>query len=54
MEWYKSLKREQKVNIREVFELACGLSLNTALLLFSFRECMDILHDKLVIEEFDV
>lgn len=50
MKWYRSLEVKQKVRIRETFELACGLPLNYALRLFSFSECMDILHNKLVLE----
>ena len=52
MEWYKSLNRKQKAGIREAFELSCGLSLNSALMLFSFSECIDILYNKLKIEGF--
>ena len=50
MKWYKQLSKQQKLNIREVFELTCGMSLNIALMLFSFSECMDLLHQKLQME----
>lgn len=48
MMWYQKLSKQQKLKIREVFELATGLSLNNALKIFTFVECMDILHEKLV------
>lgn len=54
MEWYKTLTREQKANIREVFALATGIALNDALRLFKFRECMDLLYGKLKMEGFEI
>lgn len=51
MDWYNTLTRSQKANIREVFELACGMKLTDALKLFTFIECMDILHNKLRSEQ---
>jgi hypothetical protein len=50
MNWYKSLTRQQKVHIRECFELATGIPLNKAIQLFTFSECMDLLESKLKIE----
>jgi len=54
MKWYKSLENKQKACIRETFELATGLTLNCALKIFSFSECMDILYEKLKNEGFDI
>lgn len=54
MNWYKSLDRKAKVHIRWAFEAACGISLNDALTLFTFSECMDLLYDKLKIEGFKI
>ena len=54
MEWYKSLSRKQKVNIREVFFLATGKKLSDMIMIFSFAECMDILYFKLKLEGFDI
>jgi hypothetical protein len=50
MEWYRNLTRKQKASIREVFELACGMNLNFAVRLLSFETCMDVLHNKLIME----
>jgi hypothetical protein len=54
MKWYRSLSREQKLNIRECFEMAIGQSLNSMMRLFTFSECMDILYQKLKLEGFSV
>lgn len=54
MFWYKSLSKEQKLGVRKSFELATGISLNNAIIFFSFSECMDILYTKLKIEGFQI
>jgi hypothetical protein len=54
MEWYITLTRKQKANIRCCFEACTGMTLNQALLLFTFSEYMDILVNKLRIEGFKV
>ena len=54
MEWYRTLSVKQKVNVRECFYLACGITLNQSLKIFSFSECMDLLYSKLKIEGFSL
>lgn len=54
MNWYKTLSRQQKLKIRECFELACGITLNQSLRIFSFSECMDMLESKLKAEGFNI
>ena len=54
MEWYKKLSRQQKANIRECFEITCGISLNNALKFFTFSECMDIFYNKFKREGFAI
>lgn len=54
MKWYKTLNRKQKANIRWCFEVCTGMTLNQALMLFSFSECMDLLENKLKIEGFKI
>lgn len=54
MEWYKKLDKSKKVHIRWAFEVCTGISLNNALKLFSFSECMDLLESKLKIEGFNI
>ena len=54
MKWYKTLERKQKAHIRECFEIACGMPLNSALRLFTFSKCMDILENKLRLEGFQI
>lgn len=50
MKWYSSLPRSSKVHIRWAFEACLGMSLNSALCIFSFSECMELLYNKLKLE----
>lgn len=54
MKWYKTLNKNQKLRIREVFELSTGQKLSDMVEVFSFSECMDILYNKLKIEGFKI
>ena len=54
MKWYKSLSIDQKINAKECFELLCGMKFEQLSFLFSFAERIEIMHDKLVAEGFDV
>ena len=54
MKWYKSLPKENKVNVRNAFELATGISLNNALKVFTFSQTMDILYNKLILDGFKI
>lgn len=54
MKWYKTLNKNQKLGIREAFELSTGQRLSEMVRLFSFSECMDILYNKLKIEGFNI
>jgi hypothetical protein len=52
--WYQSLSRKQKASFRESFHLATGVQLMTAMRLFSFQECIDLLYNKLQREGFQL
>ena len=55
MDWYESLKEEQKTNLKEeAFELLTGTSYESMSKLFSHEELVKITYDKLKIEGFDV
>lgn len=54
MKWYKNLSINIKINAKECFELLCGISWAQAGKLFSFRKRVEIMHQKLLIEGFDV
>jgi len=52
--WYKSLSLNQKMALKEVSALICGMKWEDFNLLFSPRERLEILHNKLMLEGFDV
>ena len=52
--WYKSLSLNQKMALKEVSALICGMKWEDFNLLFSPRERLQILHNKLILESFDV
>ncbi len=48
--WYKSLSISQKLGLKEVSILICGMKWEDFTILFSPRQRIDILHEKLKIE----
>jgi hypothetical protein len=52
--WYKSLSLNQKMALKEVSALICGMKWEEFNILFSPRERLEILHNKLMLEGFDV
>lgn len=52
--WYKSLSLNQKMALKEVSVLICGMKWEDFNLLFTPRERLEILHNKLMLEGFDV
>lgn len=52
--WYKSLSLEQRMGLKEVCVLICGIKWEDFNVLFSPRERIDILYHKLELEGFDV
>jgi len=52
--WYKSLSLNQKMALKEVSALICGMKWEDFNILFSPRERLEILHNKLMMEGFDV
>jgi len=52
--WYKSLSLKQKLALKEVSALICGMKWEDFNTLFTPRERLRILHDKLILEGFDV
>lgn len=47
LNWYRSLPIHTKINIPEVFYLACGMDWVTAGLMFTMRERIEMLYVKL-------
>ena len=54
MEWYKTLDINQRINLKDCSEMLCGMPYNQLRVLFSMSEIIEILHNKLKIEGFDV
>lgn len=52
--WYKSLSLNQKMALKEVSALICGMKWEDFNILFSPRERLGILYNKLKLEGFDV
>lgn len=52
--WYRDLSLEEKFGLKEVCVLLCGIKWEEFTLLFSPRERINILYDKLKLEGFDV
>jgi hypothetical protein len=50
MNWYKTLDINQKINLKSITELIVGISWIDLTKLFSFREIIEILEQKLKIE----
>ena len=54
MEWYKTLDINQKINLKDCCKMICGMTYSQLRLLFSMSEIIDLLHNKLKLEGFDV
>jgi hypothetical protein len=52
--WYKSLSLNQKMALKEVSALICGMKWEDFNILFTPQERLVILHNKLMLEGFDV
>jgi len=52
--WYKSLSFNQKMALKELSPLICGMKWEDFNILFSPRERIEILHNKLILEGFIV
>lgn len=54
MEWYKTLTIHQKINLKELSEDICGIKYNILIKIFDFKQSIDLLHQKLQLEGFNV
>ena len=52
--WYKSLSINQKMGLKELSELICGMKWEDFNILFTPQERLEILHNKLMLEGFAV
>ena len=54
MNWYKSLNIDQKIMLKELCYDITGIDFRELGLMFSFRERIEILYNKLVKEGFEI
>ena len=52
LKWYKSLSANQKIELKECADAICGIKWQEFTLLFTPRQRIEILHQKLKIEGF--
>jgi hypothetical protein len=54
MEWYKTLDINQRINLKEMTSLIGGVPWNVLILLFGFRDSIELIYLKLKKEGFEV
>lgn len=54
MNWYLTLDINKKINAKECFGLLCGIKFEQLASLFTFRERIEIMYQKLKLEGFNV
>jgi len=53
-DWYKQLDLNQKINLKELVDILCGMSFQFMVKVFGFKEAIYHIHSKLEAEGFDV
>lgn len=55
MNWYKKLSINQKINLKEIYHWICGITWEQMTMMgFTFKEKVDLVHEKLQLEGFEV
>jgi len=54
LSWYKSLRLNQKINMRSLAKEITGFDFNSLIRIFGFRQSIGLIHQKLIIEGFNV
>ena len=54
MKWYKTLSIHQKINLKDSCILIVGLDFVSLRMLFSLKDIIELLHNKLKLEGFAV
>lgn len=54
LEWYKKLDLNQRINLKELTEIICGMPYTFMIKVFGFKEAIFHIHSKLEMEGFDV
>lgn len=50
VEWFKSLNVNTRINMKEIFILLTGMNFSDLNFLFSYKEKIDIMYNKLILE----
>jgi hypothetical protein len=54
MHWYQKLTIQQRINLKDLSELICGAKYDLLVKIFGMRETIELLHQKLKLEGFDI
>lgn len=54
MNWYKTLTINQRINLKDCCKMIVGIDYDSLRLLFSMRDIIEMLHNKLKLEGFEV
>lgn len=54
MEWYKTLNINLRINLKAMAVIITGVPWNLLIVLYGFKGTVDIIHEKLIQEGFDV
>ncbi len=54
MDWYKTLDMNQRINLKELTDIICGMPFTFMVKVFGLKEAIFHIHSKMRIEGFDV
>lgn len=54
MKWYKTLTIQQRINLKDLSETICGVRYDFLIEMFGMRDTIELIHNKLKLEGFDV
>lgn len=54
MNWYKTLTIEQRINLKDLCPLICGIGFADLIRVLGFKLTINTLHEKLKLEGFEV
>jgi hypothetical protein len=50
MDWYKTLTIQQKINLKDLCELICGIKYTYLIKIFGMKETIQLIHKKMILE----
>jgi hypothetical protein len=54
MHWYQKLTIQQRINLKDLSELICGVKYDLLVKIFGMKETIELLHQKIKLEGFDI